>query len=84
MRRTMMDAMAGHDGRWAAQYGLTVGGAMIIVPLLAGTTPSVTGAVATGIGVGIVFWGVGSLLKRQRDAAPKGWQHRSAPDRVTR
>lgn len=84
MRRTMMDAMAAHPGRWAAHYGLALAGAMIIVPLLAGTTPSVTGAVATGIGVGIVFWGVGRLLKRQRDAAPKGGSIDQAPDPVTR
>ena len=69
MRRTMMDAMAAHPRRWAAQFGSALAGALIVVPLLAGRTPSVTGAVVTGIGVAIVFWGVGNLLQRQRDAA---------------
>ena len=67
----MMDAMAAHPGRWAAQYGIALAAALLVVPLLAGRTPSVTGAVATGIGVGIVFWGVGNLLRRQRDAGAK-------------
>lgn len=67
----MMDAMSAHPGRWAARYGIAVAAALLVVPLLAGRTPSATGAVATGIGVGIVFWGVGNLLKRQRDAAAK-------------
>ena len=72
MRRTSIDAMAAHPRRWAAQFGLALAGALIVIPLLAGRTPSITGAVATGIAVGIVFWGVGSLLQRQRDAAEQG------------
>lgn len=68
----MIDALATHPRRWAAQYGLLLAGALIVIPLLAGRTPSVTGGVATGLGVGIVFWGVGILLKRQRAAAARG------------
>ena len=69
MRRTMIDAMAAHPRRWAARFGLALAGGLIVVPLFAGRTPSVTGAVATGVGVGLVFRGVGHLLRRQRDAA---------------
>ena len=69
MRRTMIDEFATHPRRWAALFGLAVAGARLIVSVLAGGTASVTGAAAIGIAVGLVFWGVGSLLKRQRDAA---------------
>ena len=69
MRRNAIDALAAHPRRAAALCGLALAGAQVVAPLLAGGTPSATGAAATGIAVGLVFWGVGSLLRRQRDAA---------------
>lgn len=69
MRRNAIDALAAHPGRAAALYGLVVAVAQVIAPLLTGGTTSTTRAAATGISVCLVFWGVGSLLRRQSDAA---------------
>lgn len=65
----MIDALAARPRRWAALCGLALAGARVVASLLAGGTPSVAGAAAAGIAVGLVFWGVGILLQRQRDAA---------------
>ncbi len=63
---TAIEALAAHPRRWPALFGLALAVAHIVVPLLAGRTPSITLAAATGVGVGLVFWGLGSLLKQQR------------------
>ena len=76
MRQTAIEALAAHPRRWPALLGLALAVAHIVVPLLAGRTPSITLAAATGVGVGLVFWGVGSLLKRQRSAAGE-WASRA-------
>ena len=69
MKRLGFDELAAHPLRWGVLNGLGMGGCTFLGTLYwEGWKLSVTFALASGIAGGLTWWGLGILLRRQRDS----------------